>query len=102
MEIGRTGNGSSQGLGREPWAQVVLKLSGYCGWLGIWTFLSLLILASGVVLINWGLANIEARETTLALGIGIATWGWLYIPLAGTAVWYKANTHFEAEQALAV
>ena len=99
MEIGRTGNDSSQGVGREPWAQAILKLSGYCGWLGIWSFLSLLLLAAGVVLINWGLGNIEARESFLALGIGLAAWGWLLIPLAGTAVWYKASTNFAGARA---
>ena len=71
-------------------------VSSYCAWLVIWCFMSYLILSSGVILIPWGLQNVEAREPTLALGLALTVWGWALMGFGGLFVYIKATSNTES------
>ena len=71
------------------WREAFSIASGYCAWLSLWSVFSFFLFVAGAILIRWGLGDIEVREAGLALGLGLAMWGWLLILVSGIAVWVK-------------
>ena len=71
-------------------------VSSYCAWLVIWCFMSYLLLSSGIILIPWGLENVEAREPSLALGLySLTVWGWALMGFGGIGVYIKASSNIQ-------
>ena len=77
---------------QRRWSEAFSIASGYCAWLLLWPVFSFFLFVAGATLIRWGLGDIEVREAGLALGLGLATWGWLLILVSGIAVWVKVST----------
>ena len=91
--MGSNETGGESFLEGNWWREGVSKASGYRAWQLVWSVFSVFIFVAGVMLIKWGLENIETREASLALGLGLATWGLVLILVTGIAVWIKASTN---------
>ena len=89
-EVG--GKSVPEGLNKR-WRETISGCSGYGVWLLVCSILWFLLVVAGVILIRWALESMQAREASLALGFGLATWGWVLMLVTGVAVFIKASTN---------
>ncbi len=87
-----SGDRSLPRIPNGSWHEPISNSSGYWAWQVIWSVFSFLLFGAGILQIRWGLEDIEAREATLALGFGLATWGIVLILVTGITVWLKSTS----------
>ncbi len=92
MRITGSGAESNREIRSSSWGRAFSNASGYCGWLVLGSALSFCLFSAGALLIRWGMENIDARENFFALGLGLATWGWLLVLVTGIVVWVKVSS----------
>ncbi len=87
------------GYTKGMWNNALSRASGYCAWMTLLSVFSFLLFVAGASLIRWGLGDIAARESALAFGIGLATWGWLLVLVGGVAAWVRVSATTAVRQA---
>ena len=91
MGTGETRDRQLLGYTKEMWDKALSRASGYCAWMALWALFSFLLFAAGALLIRWGLGDIAVRESGFALGLGLATWGWILVLVGGLAICMRVS-----------
>ena len=78
-----------------PWGQALKRASNYFGWLITWAFLSEVIMVSGVMLVRWGVNDVEGTRAGTAFGVGLVICGLAMLTLTNIAIWIKAGANEE-------